>query len=79
MGRPSWKKVLPVLILGTLLPIVDVGTDLYTSISLFVEGHVIWGTLILSFMWTPAILFLLNQRVLFRTRPQSRFFSHQER
>ena len=57
------SEVAKVLFLNTLLPIFDMGTDFYTSINLYVDGNPIWGTLILLFMWTPSILFFLNQRV----------------
>jgi hypothetical protein len=38
MDRQRLKAVLSALILSTVLPIVDVCTDLYTSISLYTEG-----------------------------------------
>jgi hypothetical protein len=38
MDRQRLKAVLSALILSTILPIVDVCTDLYTSISLYTEG-----------------------------------------
>ena len=63
MDKDRVKKVIAALIVGTLLPVVDVFTDLYTSISLYVDGHPIWGSLILTFMWTPSILFILNKKV----------------
>ena len=63
MDRQRIKALVSALILSTLLPIVDMGTDLYTSLSLYIGGDPIWGTLVLTFMWTPSILFILNRKV----------------